>query len=155
VDKQALIVERGEGEKLNVMGAGIRFLCDSRQTGQAWSMMETTLPKESGPPPHEHPWDEAYYVVEGEVRFTLGGDTRRVKPGDFVFAPAGTLHGFQGASEQPARLLILDVPAHTESFFREVEREVKEMPRDLAKVPEIGSRHQIRFVRPDDQSSAA
>jgi quercetin dioxygenase-like cupin family protein len=155
VDKQALIVERGEGEKLNVMGAGIRFLCDSRRTGQAWSMMETTLPKESGPPPHEHPWDEAYYVVEGEVRFTLGGDTRRVKPGDFVFAPAGTLHGFQGASEQPARLLILDVPAHTESFFREVEREVKEMPRDLAKVPEIGSRHQIRFVRPDDQSSAA
>ena len=28
-----------------------------------------------------------------------------------------------------------------------VDREVKEMPRDLAKVPEIGDRHQIRFVR--------
>ena len=30
---------------------------------------------------------------------------------------------------------------------RDVDREVKEMPRDLAKVPEIGKRHQIRFVR--------
>jgi quercetin dioxygenase-like cupin family protein len=155
VSKQALIVEPGEGEQLNVMGAGVRFLCDSSQTGQAWSMMETTLPKDAGPPPHEHPWDEAYYVVEGEVRFTLGTETRRVKPGDFIFAPAGTLHGFQGASEQPARVLILDVPAHAESFFREVEREVKEMPRDLPKALAIGDRHQIRFARPAAQSSAA
>jgi hypothetical protein len=50
-------------------------------------------------------------------------------------------------------VLILDVPAHAESFFREVEREVKEMPRDLPKALAIGDRHQIRFVRP--QSSAA
>jgi len=80
----------------------------------------------------------------GEVEVSLAGETRRVKAG-----------GFQGAAERPARVLILDVPAHAESFFREVEREVREMPRDLAKVPEIGERHQIRFARPAGQSSAA
>lgn len=34
-----------------------------------------------------------------------------------------------------------------EAFFRDVDSEVKDMPRDLAKVPEIGDRYQIRFVR--------
>jgi quercetin dioxygenase-like cupin family protein len=143
-----MLVRQGEGQSLQVMGAGVRFLCDSGRTGRAWSMMETTLPKDSGPPLHEHPWDEAYYVVAGEVRFLLGGESKLVGAGDFIYAPAGTLHGFQGASEQPARILILDVPGHAESFFREVEREVKELPGDLAKVPQIGARHQIRFVRP-------
>jgi hypothetical protein len=71
-----------------------------------------------------------------------------VRAGDFIYAPAGTLHGFQGASSEPARVIIFDAPAHAESFFRDLEREVKELPRDLAKVPAIGARHQIRFRSP-------
>jgi hypothetical protein len=57
------------------------------------------------------------------------------------------LNAFQGVSEQPARMLIFDAPAHAESFFRELEREIQEMPRDLAKAPEIGARHQVRFAK--------
>jgi hypothetical protein len=45
-------------------------------------------------------------------------------------------------------MLVFDSPAHSESFFRELGREVKEMPRDLAKLPDIGKRHQIRFRAP-------
>jgi quercetin dioxygenase-like cupin family protein len=148
VSKQAMLVKQGEGESLKVMGGGVRFLCDSARTDRAWSMMEATLPKDSGPPLHEHPWDEAYYVVSGEVRFMFGSDCKVVGAGDFIYAPGGTLHGFQGLSDQPARVLILDVPGHAEAFFREVEREVKELPGDLPKVPAIGERHQIRFARP-------
>lgn len=147
MSKQAVVMRQGEGEALSVMGAGVRFLCPAEKTGMSWSMMEVTLPRHAGPPPHEHPWDEAYYVVEGEVRFGMEGREVLAKAGDFLYAPGGTLHSFQGASERPARVLIFDAPAHAESFFREVDREVKEMPRDLAKVPEIGQRHQIRFVR--------
>jgi quercetin dioxygenase-like cupin family protein len=148
VSNQAILVKQGEGESLKVMGARLRFLCDSGQTGKAWSMMETILPKDSGPPLHEHPWDEAYYVLAGEVRFLLGSESTDVGAGDFIYAPAGTLHGFQGLSDQAARVLILDVPGHAEAFFRELEREVKEIPGDLPKVPAIGERHQIHFARP-------
>jgi hypothetical protein len=56
------------------------------------------------------------------------------------------VHGFSGASDHPARMLILDVPAHPEGFFRDVEREVRDLPRDLPKVPEIGDRHGIHFL---------
>ena len=132
--KQAMVVRQGEGESLAVMGAGVRFLCSAAGTEQAWSLMQVDLPPEAGPPPHTHPWDEAYYVVAGQVRFALEGREQLVGAGDFIYAPAGTLHGFSGASADPARMLIFD-------------REVKG-PADMPKVPEIGLRHQIDFRRP-------
>jgi len=146
--KAAVMLKQGEGEKLEVMGAQVRFLCQPDKTDRGWSLMETVLPFNAGPPLHEHPWDEAYYVVDGDVRFTLGDKTTVFGAGDFIYAPAGTLHAFQGASAQrPARVLVFDAPAAAEGFFRDAAREVKEMPRDLAKVPAIGERHRIRFVR--------
>lgn len=146
MEKQAVWMRQDEGESLQVMGANVKFLCAADNTDHAWSLMEVRLPLQAGPPPHDHPWDEAYYVIEGAVRFFLGGNDRLAQAGDFIYAPGGTLHGFQGASEQAARLLIFDAPAHAEAFFREVEREVKG-PDDMKKVPEIGGRHQIRFAR--------
>src|SRR5690349_16586315 len=146
--KQASVVRNGEGEKLEVMGGQVIFLCNAENTGRQWSLMETVLPKDMGPPAHEHPWDEGYYVVEGEVRFKLGDKQTVAKKGDFLYAPGGMLHAFQGTSEKPARVLVFDAPAAAEAFFRDVEKEVKDLPRDLAKVPEIGDRHRIRFVRP-------
>ena len=146
--KQAMVIERGLGETLDVMGAKVSFLCPAAATGKAWSLMEVTAPKDAGPPPHEHPWDEAYYVVEGALRFRIGDTERVVRQGDFLYAPGGTVHAFQGASEQPARVLIFDAPAAAEGFFRDAAAEVRELPRDLAKVPEIGARHRLQFHVP-------
>ena len=147
MSKQIVITKRGEAEELRAMGAAVRFLCGADKTERAWSLMEVELPERAGPPPHQHPWDEAYYVVQGEVRFQLAGREQQIRAGEFVYAPAGTVHGFQGASSRPARVIIFDAPAHAESFFRELDREVKELPRDLAKVPAIGERHQIHFAK--------
>jgi quercetin dioxygenase-like cupin family protein len=146
--KQTVVTRQGQAETLTVMGAAVRFLCGAEKTERAWSLMEVELPLRAGPPPHDHPWDEAYYVVAGEVRFQFDGREQLFKAGDFIYAPGGTLHGFQGASEEPARVIIFDAPAHAESFFRDVDREVKQMPGDLAKVPAIGERHQIHFRVP-------
>lgn len=151
MSKQMVVVKQGQAEELNVMGAAVRFLCGADKTARAWSLMEVELPENAGPPPHDHPWDEAYYVVAGSVRFHLAGREQVFQAGDFVYAPGGTVHGFQGASKQPARVIIFDAPAHTEAFFREVDREVKEMPRDLPKALAIGQRHEIHFRAPGGQ----
>ena len=132
MSKQAVKLKKDEGETLHVLGADVRFLCQGARTGSAWSLMEAVLPMDAGPPAHDHPWDEAYYVVEGEVRFTLGHEVHHVRAGDFIYAPGGTLHAFQGASAKPARVLIFDAPAAAEGFFRDVHREVREIPADLA-----------------------
>jgi quercetin dioxygenase-like cupin family protein len=148
MEKQPFVVKHGEGEVLRVMGSEIRLLCQGERTGRAWSLMECCAPRDVGPPSHKHAWDEGYYVIEGEVRFSLDGREQLVRAGDFLYVPAGTLHGFSGASDFVARLLIFDAPSNAEGFFRDAEREVRDLPRDLAKVPEIGDRHGIQFIRP-------
>jgi len=140
-------LKNSEGQTLDVLRTHLRFLCEGRKTEGGWSLMECELPRESGPPLHEHPWDEAYYVLSGEVLFTLGDKIVSVTQGDFVYAPGGTLHAFHGVSDCPARLLILDAPAAAEGFFRDVDREVREYPHDLSKLSEIGQRHKLRFIR--------
>ena len=145
---QAVVTRAGEGIPLNILGTTTRFLCTGDQTGKAWSLMEAAVPQGSGAPPHRHAWGEAYYVLEGEIRFMVDGERYLIKAGEFLFAPAGSLHAFEGCSREPARMLVFDAPAHAESFFRDVHEQVREMPRELGTMLEIGTRHQVEFARP-------
>lgn len=140
------IVRAAEGETLNVLGVAVRFLCRAEDTHHAWSLMEHVIPANAGPPLHQHPWDEAYFVIAGEVEFQIGERRDRVRAGDFIYAPSGTMHAFHGVSQVPARMLIFDVPAHAEAFFRELHSEVTEVPCDLLKLPAIGARHGLHFT---------
>ncbi len=133
-------------ETLHVMGVDVTFLCGRETTGGAWSLMENVVPRHAGPPPHHHPWDEAYYVIDGALRFSVGGREQIARRGDFLYVPRGTVHAFSGESDEPARMLVFDTPAHAEAFFHEVGREVKEMPRDMAKAVRIAEQHQIHFA---------
>jgi quercetin dioxygenase-like cupin family protein len=144
--KPVTIVRRDEGEVLKVLGVDLRFVCRAEDTGGRWSLMDTVLPKDSGPPPHHHPWDEAYFVTAGEVEFTVADVRQTVRAGEFVYAPGGTVNSFRGISSEPARMLIFDAPAHAEAFFKDVDREVKEIPGDLPKLPGIGARHELHFL---------
>ena len=141
------IVRKGEAEELHVLGVNLRFLCGPDDTGNAWSLMENIIPRDAGPPPHHHAWAEAYYLISGEVEFDIGGNKTSVGPGDFVYAPGGTVHGFRGISDEPSRMLIIDAPAHAEAFFKQVDREVSDMATDGHKIPGIGAANGIHFVR--------
>jgi quercetin dioxygenase-like cupin family protein len=146
MSEEPVVVKAGQGEALSVMGGEIRFLCRAEDTGKAWSLMETVIPKGMGPGPHHHPWDEAYYILSGEIDFQVDGRAERVRAGDFLYAPGGAVHAFSGVSDAPARMLIFDAPAHAEMFFKELEREVQTLPDDLRKMPAIGERHQVTFL---------
>ena len=140
------LVNRRDVHPLHVLGTEVRFLCEADETNHAWSLMEVTLPRNSGPPPHTHAWDEAYFVTAGQVEFTVGEQTFNASVGDFVYTPGGMPHGFRGASDAPAHVLIFDAPAHAGAFFRRVDSEVKELPADLPKVLAIGERTGIHFM---------
>jgi hypothetical protein len=91
-------------------------------------------------------------VIEGALDFEIDGEPVRVESGGFTYLPRNTVHAFKGASPSPARVLIFAVPAHSSAFFKEVNREVRTVPDDLAKVPAIGQRHGIEFMRQDKQA---
>ena len=142
----ATIVKAGQRDPLHVLGMPLRFLCDSRETGGAWSLFEEEVPLGMGPPPHRHDWDEAYYIIEGEVDFEIDGEDIKSSSGDFNYLPRNTVHAFKGASSTPARVLIFAAPAHASDFFEELNSEVRNLPDDLKKIPAIGQRHGIEFM---------
>lgn len=142
----AMILKAGESDRLNVLGMPLWFLCDAKDTGGAWSLMEEDIPAGHGPPTQRHDWDVAYRVVAGALDFEVDGNPVRLGAGDFAYLPRNTLHAFKGAPQTGTRVLIFAAPAHSSDFFKEVNREVRKIPEDLAKVPAIGKRHGIEFL---------
>jgi quercetin dioxygenase-like cupin family protein len=43
-------------------------------------------------PKHTHPGEEIVYVIEGTLEYDIGGVVTKVKAGDVLFVPAGTIH---------------------------------------------------------------
>lgn len=142
----ATFVKAGDRAPLNVLGMPLRMLCEASETGGAWSLFEEDVPLGMGPPPHRHDWDEAYYILRGEVEFEIDGQKVRSAAGDFNYLPRNTAHGFKGASDSPARVLIFAAPAHGSEFFKELNEEIRNLPEDGSKIPEIGERHGIHFM---------
>ena len=144
----ATIVKSGQRKPLNILGMPLTMLCEAEETGGSWSLFEEEVPFGMGPPPHRHDWDEAYYILEGEVDFEVNGEAVKSQKGDFNYLPRNTVHGFKGASSSPARVLIFAAPAHGSDFFHELNSEIHDLREDGAKIPEIGVRHGIHFVPP-------
>lgn len=57
-----------------------------------------------------HSDDEAWYVLEGRLRFTLGDREVEAGAGGAVFAPRGTPHTYWNPDTEPARYLLVMTP---------------------------------------------
>jgi quercetin dioxygenase-like cupin family protein len=65
-----------------------------------------------GPGPHTHELEvDSFYILDGELDFTLGDQIVRAGPGTFVSAPPGAVHGFKCPGPGRARFLNLHTPA--------------------------------------------
>src|SRR5262245_8462149 len=68
-------------------------------------------PETPGAGPHFHKQHvDSFYVLEGEVEFTVDGKTVRVRSGSFVHAPSGIVHSFRNASPERVRFLNFHTP---------------------------------------------
>jgi hypothetical protein len=86
--------------------------------GLAWAL-EGLADQHMAVPLHRHSQeDEVWYVLEGEIAFTLDGATRRGGPGTFVYIPRGVAHTFQVVSAT-ARWFGLGLGGHLDQWFFE------------------------------------
>jgi mannose-6-phosphate isomerase-like protein (cupin superfamily) len=58
-------------------------------------------------PLHEHPEDEAWYVLEGTLAVRAGEDVHQIPAGGAVIVPGGTAHTFWNPRPDPARYLLI------------------------------------------------
>jgi quercetin dioxygenase-like cupin family protein len=96
-------------------------LLRSEQTAGQVSVIENTVrPDFAGPPLHLHDFDEAFYVLEGELTFQVEEQLRTARAGDLAFAPRGVAHTLANLSGAPARYLLVCTPAGFERYFARI-----------------------------------
>jgi quercetin dioxygenase-like cupin family protein len=137
----------GEGESVNLLALGVRFMIDGETTGGAFSLVEHPLPPRAlGAPLHTHRHEDEYsYVLEGRVGVQLGDEVIEAGPGELVFKPRGQAHAFWNAGDEPARLLELISPAGFENYFRELAPLLAVEERDEAAIGEIVARYELEI----------
>jgi quercetin dioxygenase-like cupin family protein len=117
----------GEGRTLAVVGDVYRFLATGEDTNGKYALWEAVVPPGAGPPPHVHRREqEGFYVLEGEITFTINGERVVATAGTFANMPVGTPHSFKNESDRPAKMLVSVAPAGLEQMFFEVGQPVAE-----------------------------
>jgi quercetin dioxygenase-like cupin family protein len=117
---QAVIRNPGEGSTIAVVGDVYRFLATGEDTGERYALWEAIVPPGGGPPPHVHSREEeGFYVLEGEISFTVGDQRLIARAGMFANMPVSTPHSFKNEGSRPAKMLISVAPAGLEKMFFE------------------------------------
>jgi len=90
-----LVVDIGEGRDFFGLGARVHRLVHPRTVGSEQIAVSVAM---HGPGErvkrHRHPYEEAYYVIEGEgTMYMEGVGEIELRPGRSVYIPPNTIHG--------------------------------------------------------------
>ncbi len=106
-------------------GIAVKMLIDQQMGAQLHTMFMVDYQPTAIAHPHDHPFEEAYVFVEGEVHALVDGDTLVLHPGDVLWAGVGADHGFENRSEGLVRWIEVQAPGppprHSYRFSREWE----------------------------------
>lgn len=134
-----IIIEKSAPRALNVVGEQITVLASGDQTG-SYEVFHQAGPEGSGPPPHNHPWDEAFYVTRGEIMFGVGERAALGRPGTFVHVPAGTTHWFRFGAGGGEMVSLVSQPGAAQ-MFSDFDRELAPDKPDLVQLAQIAGRY--------------
>jgi quercetin dioxygenase-like cupin family protein len=135
----------------------LTFLATGEDTQGRFALIEIVGRKGNVPPPHiHHREDETFYILEGEITVSVGGQIIKGTPGTMIFLPRNVVHSFEIESEQ-GRMLVLLTPAGLEGYFKEcgVPAPAMTLPppvevpySEIQRLIDVGAKYGIEFVLP-------
>jgi quercetin dioxygenase-like cupin family protein len=75
-------------------GITVKMMVDTDLDAQLSTMFMVQYAPDGIAGPHDHPFEETYFFLEGEIEAELDGEVHTVRAGDVVFAGVGSVHGF-------------------------------------------------------------
>lgn len=115
---EAVVVAPGAGEPIARPTAALTIIAETPQL----SALELVVDPGFTVDPHTHRGEvDSFYVLAGELEFTVGDRAIPAGAGTWVSAPPGARHGFRNVSGARARLL--NVHAPEDGFVERVRRQ--------------------------------
>lgn len=145
--KPFVVTPQDRPEPLNLVGEHLTVLASGQQT-EGYELFLQGGPEGSGPPPHNHDWDESFYVISGEVAFGVEDQQEVVAmPGTLVHLPAGTTHWFR-MGPGGAEMLSMTSREGASGAFMEIDRDVDSENPDFGLLGQIAGKHGINIAVP-------
>ena len=131
---------------LKIVGENVTVLASGAQTG-GYEIFLQVGREGSGPPPHNHPWDESFYVTKGEIAFGIEEKEMVARPGTLVHLPAGTTHWFR-FGKGGGEMISMTSREAASRMFTDFDREISPESPDLGKLADIGARYGCKVPQP-------
>lgn len=126
-NKPLTAVDTKEGTVVSVMGDTYRIIIGGEQTNGAYTLIDMLIPPKGGPGPHSHAaFQEAFYIIDGEISVITKEKTYIATKGSYVNIPFnGPVHKFTNEIDKIAHILCLTTPAGMEKMFKEIGKPVE------------------------------
>jgi quercetin dioxygenase-like cupin family protein len=104
-------------------GITVKMLVDQRLDAQLHTMFMVDYQPGAVAHPHDHPFEESYYMLEGEVDVVADGERHTLRVGDVFWTGAGCIHAFYETQGGRVRWLETSAPGpparHSYRFERD------------------------------------
>ena len=106
-------------ETHSIRSTQTKFLLTAAQSGGRFSIVdETFYPGMDSRPGHTHTFhSEVFYVMTGQMEWTVDGDIQLLGPGDLVYIPPGAQHATRVMGDEPVHALMLFEPGGYEQGY--------------------------------------
>ena len=120
-------------------GIAVKMLVDQRLDAQLHTMFMVDYQPGACANPHDHPFEESYYMLEGEVDVVANGDRHTLRPGDAFWTGTGCVHAFYETQGGRVRWLETSAPGPPPRHSYRHERDWDYLADRLASASGVGS----------------
>jgi quercetin dioxygenase-like cupin family protein len=104
-------------------GITVKMLVDKRLDAQLHTMFMVGYQPGAVAHPHDHPFEEAYVMLEGEVDVVADGDRHTLRPGDVFWTGVGCVHAFYETQGRTVKWLETSAPGPPDRHSYRFERD--------------------------------
>jgi quercetin dioxygenase-like cupin family protein len=104
-------------------GITVKMLVDKRLDAQLHTMFMVGYQPGAVAHPHDHPFEESYYMLEGEVDVVADGHRYTLRPGDVFWTGVGCIHAFYEVSGGTVKWLETSAPGPPDRHSYRFERD--------------------------------
>jgi quercetin dioxygenase-like cupin family protein len=91
-------------------GISVKMLVDRTMGADLLTMFTVDYEPNGAAQIHDHPFEEVYLFLDGEIEGVLGGESVTLRAGDVAFAGVGSTHGFFNAGAGRVRWIETQAP---------------------------------------------